>query len=212
MNHSNLKKKRKRLILIYPLNLNFIFRQKKMLPSIKFNDTNSESRYGYSIGGAGMNNGTGAANFAADSSHYYSGVYPNAGGGGHGGHSAYSGASIYGASAYKTYSTANTEQVQSSQAPLTIVDPPHTPSIRSYLLWSVFNLICCGFVCGLASTVMSIRVISLADRRAYKEAQKLSDRIMLANIIITALGALIFIIVFPYVYTAIYPSLPKINY
>ena len=182
-----------------------------MLPSLKFSDSNSENRYGYSIGG---NNGTGgaAAQYNPDSSHYYSGVYPNAGGGGIGGYSAYSGASSFGPSGYKTYSNTVVDQVQSSQTPLTIVDPPTTPNIRSYLLWSIFNLICCGILAGIVSTVLSLRVMSLSDRRFYKEAQRLSDRVMVINVVISIFGGLLFIIIFPYVYTAVYPSLPKINY
>ena len=191
-----------------------------MLPSLKYSDTNSENRYGYSIGGGGgnhNNNGTGggaaaaAAHYNPDSSHYYSGVYPNAGGG-IGAFSAYSGASSYGPSGFKNYSNAVVDQAPGSQTPLTIIDPPTEPKVRSYLLWSIFNLICCGFLCGLVTTIFSVRILSLADRRLFKEAQRLSDRLMFINIIITTVGGLLFILVFPYVYTAVYPSLPKINY
>ena len=184
-----------------------------MLPSLKYSDTNSENnRYGYSIGGGNNNSGGGGAAAAqnnAESSHYYSGVYPNAGGG----FSPFSGgASSYGPSGFKTYSTAIVDQAQGSQVPLTIIDPPASPHVRSYLLWSIFNLICCGFFCGLVTTLFSIKVLSLADRRLFKEAQRLSDRLMFINILITVIGGLVFILIFPYVYTAIYPSLPKINY
>lgn len=183
-----------------------------MLP--RLNDTyNSDNRYGgYSMNNMGVG-GASAISYADNNSHYYSGVGGGIGGGG-GAYSAYSAASSAygGASAYKTYSTVNTEQVTSSQVPLTIIDPPIKQNVKSFLIWSIFNMICCGLICGLVSTIMSLRVISLADRHQYEKAQKLSDRLMLANIIITAFGALIFIIVFPYVYVAIYPSLPKINY
>lgn len=155
-----------------------------MIQSGRFSDTNSEARYGY-----GYN----------DSNPYYSGT------------GAYA-PSTSGLSAYKTYSVVNAEPYPSVQVPLTIIDPPYTPIPRSYLAWSIFNLVCCGFICGLVTTILSVRIISLNDRKAIDQAQKLSDKLMLANIIISAAGGLIFMITFPYIYVAIYPYLPKINY
>ena len=143
---------------------------------------NSESKYGY-----GYN----------DSNPYYGGAYaPSTGG----------------LSAFKTYSVVNAEPYPTNQVPMLIIDPPHIPVARSYLAWSIFNLVCCGFIFGLVTTIFSIRIISLNDKRAHKEAQRLSDKLMLANIIISAAGGLIFMIAFPYIYVAIYPYLPKINY
>jgi hypothetical protein len=101
---------------------------------------------------------------------------------------------------------------QPQNVPLIIIDPPTHPQVNSYIIWSIVNLLCCGFITGLVTTILSIRVIALKDKRLFKEASSLSDKIMLLNFIITILGAVIYIVAFPYFYVAIYPSLPKINY
>jgi hypothetical protein len=160
-----------------------------MLPSSKF----SESNYGYPLEAINGN----------DSSHYYSGViHPGA----------YFPTSKE-ASVYKPYSNAHyTEPLSSSQTPLTIIDAPNEPLVRSYLSWSIFNLICCGLIWGIIASVFSLKVISLKDRRAFKEAQRLSDKVLFGNLIVTMVGVFLWILIFPYVFTAAYPYLPKINY
>lgn len=101
---------------------------------------------------------------------------------------------------------------QPQNVPLIVIDPPTFPQVKSYLLWSIVNLFCCGFITGLVTTILSLRVIQLKDKKLFKEANSLSDKLMLLNLIITILGAVIYLVAFPYFYVAIYPSLPKINY
>ena len=60
--------------------------------------------------------------------------------------------------------------------------------------------------------MLSCNVMRLNDDKKYKDAYKLSRYVVIGNMIASGVGALVFLIVFPYIYMAIYPYLPKINY
>ena len=142
---------------------------------------------------------------------HYSGVIPGiySGGGYGGGANGYYGHSHID----KTYSVVNTEPITVKKSdPIILIDPPMEPHIKSYLTWSLFNVICCCFVGGVITTFMSCNVMRLNDNKSYKEAERLSGKVLHANMIASAIGALIILIAFPYAYIAIYPSLPKINW
>ena len=173
-----------------------------MMHSSRQSDTNSEAaRYGYgvnntsynlnmnSLGGAGGGGGGGA-------SQYYAGV------------GNYSGYPID-----KTYSVVTTEPIVVSQDhPLIIVDPLCEPHVKSYLTWSIFNVFFCCIFGGIATVIMSCNVKRLNDNQKYKEAHSKAWKVLLANIIITGVGTFAWLVAFPYIYMAIYPFLPKINY
>jgi hypothetical protein len=113
----------------------------------------------------------------------------------------------------KTYSIVTTEPVViDCNLPLVIVDPPVEPHVKSYTTWSIFNIFCCCFVGGIVTTFLACRVRDLNDNGNFKAALKLSGKVLLANMIITGIGALIYMAAFPYAYMAIYPYLPKINW
>jgi hypothetical protein len=119
----------------------------------------------------------------------------------------------YGYGMEKQYYTVTTEPVViDCNLPLVIVDPPVEEHVKSYTTWSIFNIFCCCFIGGVVTLFMACRVRVLNDTGNFKEARKLSAKVLLANMIITGLGALIFLIAFPYTYMAIYPYLPKINW
>ena len=174
-----------------------------MLNSSRQSESNSDARnvYGsYNVNNMSMGNG----------SNYYSGVVPGIHG--MGGQSAYG---HYGnqSNLDKSYSIIIAEPALSrSNQPLIIVDPPVEPYVKSYLLWSVLNIIFCCVLGGIVTTVMSVNVMRLNDNKEYKEAYHESGKVLKGNMIVTALGALIILIAFPYAYIAIYPSLPKINW
>lgn len=113
----------------------------------------------------------------------------------------------------KAYYTVTTEPVViDCNLPLVIVDPPMESHVKSYTSWSIFNIFCCCFIGGAVTTFLACRVRELNDTGNFKAALKLSGKVLLANLIITGLGALIYMIAFPYAYMAIYPHLPKINW
>ena len=113
----------------------------------------------------------------------------------------------------KAYSMVTTEPVViDCNLPLVIVDPPIEPHVKSYTTWSIFNIFCCCFIGGFFTTFLAFRVRMLNDNGNIKEALKLSGKVLLANLIVTMIGAIIYLIAFPYAYMAIYPSLPKINW
>lgn len=113
----------------------------------------------------------------------------------------------------KAYSMVTTEPVViDCSLPLVIVDPPLEPHVKSYTTWSIFNIFCCCFIGGFVTTFLAFRVRMLNDTGNFKEALKLSSKVLLANLIITMVGAITYLIAFPYAYMAIYPSLPKINW
>jgi len=113
----------------------------------------------------------------------------------------------------KKYAIVTTEPVViDCNLPLVIVDPPVEPHVKSYTTWSIFNIFCCCFVGGMITTFLSCRVRELNDNGNFKGALKLSGKVLIANMIITGVGALIYFVAFPYTYMAIYPYLPKINW
>lgn len=114
-----------------------------------------------------------------------------------------------------TYSIVHTEQpvlVVDKEHPIVIVDPLVERHVKSYIIWSLFNFFCCWGIGGAITTFLSCKVMQLNDERQYKQAYRYSGKVLLGNIITTALGALLFIIVFPFMYMAIYPHVPKINW
>lgn len=162
--------------------------------SSRQSDTNSEhaaSRYGGGGGGYSINmNGLG--NNTVASSQYY-GQHQMA--------------------IDKTYSCVTTEPVIVRQdQPLIIVDPICEPHVKSYLTWSLFNVFFCCVFGGIATVIMSCNVKRLNDNLQYKEAYAKAWKVLLANVIITAVGTFAWLVAFPYIYMAIYPYLPKINY
>ena len=113
----------------------------------------------------------------------------------------------------KAYSVVNTEPVTiNKQGPIILVDPIMETHVKSYLTWSIFNIFFCCFFGGVVTTIMSCKVMDLNDNKNYKKALRLSGKVLIANMAVSALGALVFLIVFPYIYVAIYPFLPKINW
>jgi hypothetical protein len=169
--------------------------------SSRQSDTNSEqARYaGYSgAGNTSYNINMNSLNNPANPSHYYAHT-----GGGNG----------YPITMDKTYSCVTTEPVIVRQdQPLIIVDPICEPHVKSYLTWSLFNVFCCCIFGGIATVIMSCNVKRLNDNLQYKEAYSKAWKVLLANIIITAVGTFTWLVAFPYIYMAIYPYLPKINY
>lgn len=168
-------------------------------------DSNSEARYGY--GSYGNNN-------QPNSNNNFPAVIPNIVGGNYNQNYNHSGnVGYYGSQLEKAYSVVQTEPIMlDKNRPIILVDPIMEPHVKSYLTWSIFNIIFCCFFGGIATTLLSCNVMRLNDSKKYKEALRLSGKVLVANMAVTALGALIFLIVFPYVYMAIYPSLPKINW
>lgn len=168
-------------------------------------DANSENRYAYGSYSINMNQGY----------NNYPAIIPNTVGGGGGNYNQnfnYNGG-FYGSQLDKAYSVVNTEPVViSKDRPLIIVDPIMETHVKSYLTWSIFNIIFCCFIGGVVTTIMSCNIMKLNDNKNYKKALYLSGRVLIANMAVSALGAFIFLVVFPYVYVAIYPSLPKINW
>lgn len=119
----------------------------------------------------------------------------------------------YGSNFEKAYSVVNTEPVMiNKDGPIILVDPILETHVKSYLTWSLFNVFFCCIFGGVVTTIMSCKVMDLNDNKEYKRALHLSGKVLIANMAVSALGALIFLIVFPYVYVAIYPLLPKINW
>merc|ERR1712127_555988 len=93
----------------------------------------------------------------------------------------------------KNYSVVNTEPVViDCSLPLVVVDPPFEPHVKSYTTWSIFNIFCCCFVGGVVTTFLACRVRELNDSGNFKAALKLSGKVLLANMIVTGLGALIY--------------------
>jgi hypothetical protein len=183
------------------------------------------TRYGASSSVGYFNNGGGNYNVdtqyqvpsmaGSASRNYYSGVAP----------SLNQPASVNGTSAHynnylhssqvvdKAYSIINTEPVLvRKDRPLIIVDPILETYVKSYLTWSLFNLIFCWVIGGIVTTLMSCKVMQLNDDKQFKAAFRLADKVLLANMIITGVGVFLFLVFFPYIYIAIYPSLPKINW
>jgi hypothetical protein len=108
----------------------------------------------------------------------------------------------------------NTEPItiNTKDNPIVLVDPILETHVKSYLTWSLFNVLFCFCFGGILTTFMSCNVMRLNDSKNYKEALRLSGKVLIANMVVTGLGALLFLIVFPHIYIAIYPFLPKINW
>jgi hypothetical protein len=113
----------------------------------------------------------------------------------------------------KTYSIVNTEPtlIRKDRTPI-LVDPILERHIKSYLTWSLFNVLFCWCFGGIVTTIMSLKVMQLNDEKNYKAAFRLSDRVLLVNMIVTGVGVFLFLVLFPIIYIAIYPYLPKINW
>jgi hypothetical protein len=115
-----------------------------------------------------------------------------------------------------TYSIVHTEQpvlvVDKNRSPIVIIDPLVERHVKSYLLWSIFNFFCCWGIGGIVTTFLSCKVMQLNDDKRFKEAMKYSGKVLLGNMITTGLGAFLLLVTFPFMYMAIYPSLPKINW
>lgn len=162
------------------------------------------------MGGAGYGGGYSMHGDQAQSFYNYNSM--------HGGDSAYylsqRGGALVMVPQEKAYTIINTEPlaVNTRDNPIVLVDPPLEPYVKSYLTWSLLNLVFCCILGGVFTTILSCRVMELNDRKQYKEALRLSGRVLVLNMIVTALFGLIFLAVFPYVYMAIYPYLPKINW
>ena len=170
-----------------------------MMNSTRQSDNNSEAKYGYGSYTMHSNNN----NMPGNGSNYYAGVNPSLGLNNHYGYP----------NVDKTYSVVTTEPVIiSCDQPLVIVDPPMETHVKSYTTWSVFNILFCCLIGGVITTFMACKVRVLNDNQKFKEAMRLSSKVLIANMVITGVGALIWFIAFPYFYCAIYPSLPKINW
>ena len=172
-----------------------------MMNSSRASDTNSDARYGYESYNITMNNLGNGSQY--NQGNNYNAPQPNFNNYGQYGYSNYD----------KTFSIVTTEPVTIKQnQPLIIVDPIIEEHVNSYLTWSICNIIFCCLIGGIVTTVFSFRVRKLNDDEKFNEARKMAAKVELANMIVSGAGALIFILVFPYIYLAIYPYLPKINY
>ena len=113
----------------------------------------------------------------------------------------------------RAYTIINTEPIYvKSDEPIILVDPILERHVKSYLTFSLINVILCWCIGGIVTTVMSCNVMRLNDNKYIEQASKWSWRVLLANMVIAGLGAFIWFVVFPYIYVGIYPSLPKINW
>lgn len=113
----------------------------------------------------------------------------------------------------KAYTIINTEPVYvKSDEPIILVDPILETHVKSYLTFSLINVFLCCCIGGIITTVMSCNVMRLNDNKVFDEARKWSWKVLLANMIIAGIGAFTWYVTFPYIYVAIYPSLPKINW
>lgn len=118
----------------------------------------------------------------------------------------------------KAYSIVNTEPTlirngtDGDRMPIILVDPIIERHVKSYMTWSLFNLVFCWFFGGLVTTLLSLKVMQLNDSNQFKAAFRLASRVLLANMIITGLGVFLTLVLFPIIYMAIYPYLPKINW
>jgi hypothetical protein len=172
--------------------------------SSRQSDTNSEARYGAYGNNYNMRNG----------SNNYPNVIPHVVVNGSNAYSNYGG--NYGGyydGQEKAYTIVNTQPITvKKNQPIVLVDPILEPHVKSYMTWSLLNVFCCCLIGGIITTIMSCNVMRLNDNKQFKEASRLSGKVLLANLIASGVGALLFIILFPYVYLAIYPSLPKINW
>lgn len=182
-----------------------------MINSSRQSNQNSEANYGYGMNNYDTNGG----------SNFYSGVIPNFNGstivgsnmGGGLAPSQYGQYVQYGYMNDKAYSVVNIEPTTvKKDQPIILVDPIMETHVKSYLTWSLCNIFFCCFFGGIVTTFMSCNVMRLNDNKNFKEALRLSGKVLIANMAISALGAFIFLVVFPYIYMAIYPSLPKINW
>lgn len=113
----------------------------------------------------------------------------------------------------RAYSIVNTEPtlIRKDRTPI-LVDPILERHIKSYLTWSLFNLVFCWLFGGIFTTILSLKVMQLNDDKNFKAAYRLSERVLLANMIISAIGVFLVLVLFPIIYMAIYPYLPKINW
>ena len=189
--------------------------------SITYCDASQQPTY-YSGGSIAPTHTGGAGNSKSGGNQYYFG----GGGGGAGGvvvqqpplpyqfHNAAAASNYYGNSNIdRAYTIVNTEPITvSKDRPIILVDPILERHIKSYLTFSVFNMLFCCFLGGLITTCMSCNVMRLNDDKRYKEAFKLSGKVLLANMIATAAGVALYLLIFQYIYLAIYPYLPKLNY
>jgi hypothetical protein len=113
----------------------------------------------------------------------------------------------------RAYSIVNTEPtlIRKDRTPI-LIDPILERHVKSYMTWSLFNLLFCWFVPGIFTTLLSLKVMQLNDSRNFKAAYRLSERVLLANMIISGVGVFLVLVLFPIIYMAIYPYLPKINW
>lgn len=170
--------------------------------SSRYSDNNSNAYSSYNMNnlgqsGVGNDNGNGNGNMLPKNYNY---SQSNTGFYGH-------------ANMEKAYTIINTEPVYvKSDEPIILVDPIMERYEKSYLTFSLINAVLCCCIGGIITTILSCNVMRLNDNKMYDEARKWSWRVLLANMIITGIGAFTWYIVFPYIYVAIYPSLPKINW
>ncbi len=186
--------------------------------SSRYSDNNSDNRHGYNS--YNMNNlGPGAG--GGGGSNHYSGYAPTIVGGGGGGGAAgrnfnnYSANGFYGGNPNmeKAYTIINTEPVYvKSDEPIILVDPILEPHVKSYLTFSLINVVLCWCIGGIITTVMSCNVMRLNDNKDFSKAMHWSWKVLLANMIIAGIVAFTWFVAFPYIYVAIYPSLPRINW
>lgn len=188
---------------------------------MRASDANGETpRYGAApvygsngMGGGGSininmnNNNHHPPSMGAASKNYYSGAAPGSMG------TTYYNNCMQSSQVVEKYSVINTEPVMvRKDGPLIIVDPILETHIKSYLTWSLFNIIFCWIIGGIVTTIMSCNVMRLNDDKQFKAAYRMSGKVLLANMIVTGLGVFLMLVFFPYIYIAVYPYLPKINW
>jgi hypothetical protein len=80
-------------------------------------------------------------------------------------------------------------------APVTIShytdEQPKVAMARSYMCWSVFNLLCCSILCGIVPLLYSFEVREKRARGEYETAYRMSRRALITNIIVTVLCLII---------------------
>jgi hypothetical protein len=179
--------------------------------SSRYSDNNSNAYSSYNMNNLKQGGGGGGG-----SNHYGGGGYvPNVNSNGLPQNYNYSQSGFYGGHPHmeRAYTIINTEPIYvKSDEPIILVDPILERHVKSYLTFSIINVFLCWCIGGVITTVMSCNVMRLNDYKFFDEASKWSWRVLLANMIIAGVGAFIWFVVFPYIYVAIYPSLPKINW
>lgn len=78
------------------------------------------------------------------------------------------------------------------QSPYPTTQPPQQ-RVRSYLCWSITNLLFGWIVCGVVAVIFSVRVIRYRDRQNYYRAHRYRKLALITNIIGSILTTIVWI-------------------